>query len=382
MTTETERASNGRRNVLVFRRRILPWSETFIASQTLALRRYAPVYTGYGLDPRGVRLVEGGPRLLLEEHSLVPPLGKFLLKYGGRVPARWRRAMIAARPALVHAYFGSGALPAHAIARTLGVPLVVTYLGMDITVTPRSEAERRRRRRALAAADRVLCVSEFLAGKLREAGCPAAKVTTHYTGVDTTRFTPGAEPGEPAQVLFVGRLAAKKGVRHLIRAMPEVARAVPAAELVIAGDGELRAELEAEAARLGVRARFLGVQTPEQVNALMRRATVLAGPSVVDARGNAEGLPFTFLEAQACGLPVVVSTSGGTAEGVEDGVTGFLFTPGDEAALARHLVAVLADPARRARMSVAARAMIERRFDLATNTAALERIYDDVLAGR
>ncbi|MEK0430313.1 MAG: hypothetical protein RL139_117, partial [Gemmatimonadota bacterium] len=137
----------------------------------------------------------------------------------------------------------------------------------------------------------------------------------------------------------------------------------------------------AEAAARGLRARFLGVQTPAQVNALMQRATVVCGPSVVDARGNAEGLPFTFLEAQACGCPVVVSTSGGTGEGVADGETGFLFAPGDEVALARHLIAVLTDPERRARMSRAARQRMVERFNLERQTRVLERIYDGVVRG-
>ena len=153
---------------------------------------------------------------------------------------------------------------------------------------------------------------------------------------------------------------------------------IPAAELVIAGDGPLRDGLATEAAQLGVPARFLGVQTPAQVQDLMRRAAVLAGPSIADDRGNAEGLPITFLEAQASGLPLVVSTSGGTGEGVVHGETGYLFSPGDETALATHLTALLADAALRERMSIAARAHMEAHFDLARQTAALEAIYDDV----
>ena len=257
------------RSIVVFRRTILPWSETFVASQQLALTAFAPVFVGYEPDPKGARLVEGRPTILLSAHHPVPPLGKALLKYAGRVPRAWRDAIAATRPALVHAYFGSGAIPAGHLARALGVPLVVSYLGMDITVTPRSQAEVRRRHRAFAMADRVLCVSEFLARKLREAGCPPEKVQVHYTGVDITKFVPSGAPPVPDQVLFVGRLAAKKGVIHLLRAMVTVQRTLPSAECVIAGDGDLRAALEAAATQLGVRARFLGVQTPAQVNALL-----------------------------------------------------------------------------------------------------------------
>jgi len=372
-------ASTGeRRSAIIFRKRILPWSETFIAAQSGAMTRHAPVLVGYSRDPSGAAYLVGRPQLLLDEHSLFPALEKFLLKSAGRAPRRWLRAIAETRPVVLHAHFGSSALPASRIAKALGIPLVVTYHGMDITVRAKTEAEAARRRAAFAAADRVIAVSRFIRDALLAAGCPAERITLHYIGVDTTKFTPATAPRSATEVLFVGRLVAKKGVIHLVRAMAAVRKAIPAAELVIAGDGPLRDGLATEAAQLGVPARFLGVQTPAQVQDLMRRAAVLAGPSIADDRGNAEGLPITFLEAQASGLPLVVSTSGGTGEGVVHGETGYLFSPGDETALATHLTALLADAALRERMSIAARAHMEAHFDLARQTAALEAIYDDV----
>ncbi len=371
-----------RPTAIVFRKRILPWSETFIAAQTGAMTRYAPVLVGYSRDPGGAAYLVGRPQLLLEDHSAFPALEKLLLKSAGRAPRRWLKAIAATNPVILHAHFGSSALPASRIARALGVPLVVTYHGMDITVAARTEAERERRRRAFAAADRVIAVSDFIAAALRSAGCPEGKITRHYIGVDTARFTPGDEARSEGEVLFVGRLVEKKGVIHLVRAMAEVRRTLPGASLIVAGDGPLRAPLEAECTRLGVPARFLGVQTPEQVQALMRRAAVLAGPSIADSRGNAEGLPITFLEAQACGLPLVVSTSGGTGEGVLHGTTGLLFDPGDEGALAAHLTTLLGDASRRASMGDAARRHILARFDLARQTSALESLYDEVRRAR
>lgn len=369
------------RSVIHFRRGILRWSETFIASQALAMRRYAPVFAGYKRVTDGIALIQGRPAILLTEQAMLSGIAWQLLKRGWYVPAGFRRALAETKPAVVHAHFGSGALPAYALSRALDVPLVVTYLGMDITVTP-SAAEAARRRRAFEVADAVLTVSDFLADLVRKAGCPPEKVRTLYTGVDVERFQPGSAPPARAQVLYVGRLAAKKGVTHLLRAMPAVAAEVPDVELVIAGDGDLRASLEAEAHRLGVRARFLGIQTPDQVRALMQQATLLCGPSVVDARGNAEGLPFVFLEAQACGCPIVVSPSGGTAEGLEDGVTGIICPPGDEPALARAMLGILRDPARRAAMATAARARMVERFNLARQTALLEDLYDRLVAAR
>jgi colanic acid/amylovoran biosynthesis glycosyltransferase len=371
-----------RQTAVIFRKRILPWSETFIATQSGAMTRYAPVLVGYSRDPSGAAYLVGRPQLLLNEHSLFPALEKLLLKSAGRAPRRWLRAIADTGPTVLHAHFGSSALPASRIAKALDVPLVVTYHGMDITVRAKTEAEAARRRAAFAAADRVIAVSRFIADALRAAGCPDEKITLHYIGVDTTRFTPATEGRSETEVLFVGRLVEKKGVIHLVRAMAEVRKQVPAAELVVAGDGPLREGLAREAAQRGVPMRFLGVQTPEQVQQLMRRAAILAGPSIADARGNAEGLPITFLEAQASGLPLVVSTSGGTGEGVVHGETGFLFDPSDEVALAVHITTLLGDAGLRARMSEAAREHMVSNFDLTRQTGKLEGIYDAVRGAR
>ncbi|HEX7050518.1 MAG TPA: glycosyltransferase [Longimicrobiales bacterium] len=375
----TAAAGDDRPAVLIFRKRLLPWSETFIAAQGGALSRYRPVFVGYQCAGAGAHYLAGHDRVVLAEHARFPGLAKGALKAFGWVAPRWRGELGARRPVLLHVHFGVNAAVALPIARTFDLPLIVTYHGMDITVERTTAADRRRRERIFAAADRIIAVSEFIAGRLREAGCPAEKLTVHYIGVDTERFVPApAESRASSQILFVGRLVPKKGLIHLIRAMPRVQRAVPDAELVVAGDGGLRSQLEAEAGRLGIRCRFLGVRTPDQVQALMRRATLLCAPSVVAENGDAEGLGMVIVEAQASGIPVVTFRSGGAAESVVHGETGFVAPERDEDALAAHLTAILADAELRDRMSAAARAHIVENFDLRRQTAALERIYDQV----
>ncbi len=375
MTTD----AGARRTAVIFRKRLLPWSETFIGAQVGAMSRYHPVLAGYSRDPRGAKYLEGREVLVLDEHSALPPLERFLLK-AGRVPGRWLRAIAATRPSLVHAHFGTNAPPAALLAARLGVPLLVTYHGVDITSVARTAAQRRRRVAMFQRADRALAVSRFIAGALRDQGCPPEKIVVHYIGVDTEFFSPSERRRAANQVLFVARLVPKKGLIHLIRAMERVQQRVPDAELLVAGEGPLRAELEKEAAARRVRTTFLGVQTPAQVRELMRGATLLCGPGVVATSGDAEGLGIIFLEAQAVGLPVVASTSGGIAEGIIDGETGLLHTPGDEDALAEHIVALMTDPERRHHMGTAGRAHVLRNFDLQRQTRALESLYDDVTA--
>ncbi len=368
-----------RRAAVIFRKRLLPWSETFIGAQVGAMSRYHPVLVGYSRDSRGAIHLEGREQLLLDEHSALPGLERLLLKVG-RVPARWLAAIAATGPVLVHAHFGTNAPPAILIARKLGLPVIVTYHGVDITSIAHSAAQRRRRQDVFTSADRVIAVSKFIARAVADAGCPASKIVVHYIGVDTEFFSPGDRARAANRVLFVARLVPKKGLIHLIHAMERVQRLVPDVELLVAGDGPLRAELEKEAATRRVRCTFLGVQTPAQVRELMRGATVLCGPGVIASSGDAEGLGIIFLEAQAVGLPVVASTSGGIGEGIVDGETGLLHAPGDDGALTEHLTALLTDPARRAHLGAAGRAHVLRHFDLRRQTAALERVYDDVTA--
>lgn len=361
---------------LIFRKRLLYWSETFIGAQGTALERYRPVFVGLRHKAEGRAYMRDATSITLEDHALSYPLAKAWLQAAHRIPPRWRAALAAHAPTVIHAHFGWEAQNAAAIARALDIPLVVTFHGRDIAVSRGTRAEREQRRVAFDEAARIIAVSEFIAARVLAAGAPPDKVIVHHIGVDTDRFVPGDQPRAENEVLFVGRLVEKKGLIHLLRAMPRVQSAVPDATLTIAGDGALRRPLQAEAERLGVRASWLGVQKPDAIRRLMQRATVFAGPSIVGADGNAEGLPMTIVEAQASGLPVVAFPSGGSAEGVLEGETGFVLPPGDEKGLADRIILLLGDAGRRARFSSAAREWALREFDLRTQTRKLEDIYD------
>lgn len=375
MSAPREASPDAKPTAIIFRKRLLPWSETFIAQQGGALRSYHPLFVGYQRVQGGSRYLEGLDAVVLSETARFPALSKGALKAFGRITRDWADALAAHGPAIVHAHFGVNAMDASAIARRFDVPLVVTFHGMDITVK-RGWRHRRELRRVFDAATAVIAVSEFIAERVGAAGCPPEKLFVHHIGVDTERFRPAHAPAEPGRVLFVGRLVAKKGLDHLLRAMPAVQARVRGAELVVVGDGGLRERMEALARELGVDARFVGVQEPDRVMEWLRSAAVLCSPSVVARDGNAEGLPMTIMEAQATGVPVVAFPSGGSAEGVEDGRTGFVVPARDEAALAEALIRVLGDGELRERLSLAAREFALRKFDLTHQTQKLETIYD------
>jgi glycosyltransferase involved in cell wall biosynthesis len=216
-----------------------------------------------------------------------------------------------------------------------------------------------------------LAVSEAVRRAALERGFPPERTVTHYLGVDLARFASEGER-EPGLVLHVGRLVEKKGTGVLLDA---VAR-LPQARLVVIGEGPLRPALQRRAAAHGDRVRFLGSLPEEEVARWMRRASLLAAPSITARDGDAEGLPTVVVEAAASGLPVVATRHSGIPEAVTDAETGFLVPERDAEALADKMALLLGSGELRRRMGEAARRRARTDFDLARQTARLEAIYD------
>jgi len=368
--------------VAVYRDRLILATETYIRSQGEALTRYRSYYVGMRRAARSLELPSERV-FVLNRGGVAGRAREFAYQELG-VSRRLLSAVRPLRPALLHAHVGIDGAAALPLARRLGVPLVVTYHGFDATATDRAARKRgrryriylRRRETLMREARLFIAVSQFIRASLLDRGFPENRIALHYIGVDTELFRPDpAVPREPV-VLFVGRLIEKKGVRHLIAAMREVQARVPGSDLVIVGKGELKPELERQARELGVRARFLGALSPEEVRAWMNRARALCVPSVRAEDGDAEGLPIVAPEAMAMGLPVVGSDSAGIPEAIRHGTEGFLAREGDEAALATHLQALLTNPPLWERMSRAAQDRVRDRFNLRAQIAELETLYD------
>jgi colanic acid/amylovoran biosynthesis glycosyltransferase len=289
----------------------------------------------------------------------------------------------AARPALIHAHFGTDGLLVLPLARALGVPLITSLRGYDVA---RSDGALLRsgslswmryalgKKRLQRDGALFLAVSDALRERAIARGYPEARTRTHYNGVDLERFRPGMATREPGLILHVARLVEKKGTKALIDALARLANA----KLVIIGDGPLRGALERHARNLGERVRFLGALGVYEVAQCMRRASVLAVPSITAADGDAEGLPNVVVEAAASGLAVVGTTHSGIPEAIQDGVSGFLVPENDAGALAARLSDVLGSESLRRGMGVAARRLAERKFSRQLLTGRLESIYDEV----
>lgn len=374
--------------VAIYRTEVLPLSETFVRDQALALRRWQPILVG----ERQIDALPLSGLAVSTRHAGPATLAQRISSLAWRRLGRPSPAMVAlvrrAAPRLIHAHFGFDGVEAWPIAQRLGLPLLVTLHGSDITTAMEWFTSGRAGRRWTAYPERLariatqrqvsfVAISENIRRAALDAGLPPERIFVERIGVNTSGFAPGGLPIAKRQplILFLGRLVEKKGCTFLIDSFKTLRHDVPGCQLVIAGDGPLRADLEAQAAGLdGIR--FAGSVSHDEVRALMQQARVFCLPSITAASGDAEGLPLVILEAQASGVPVVTSARGGAEEGIRDGETGLAFAEHDVAAMTRHLSSVLTDDTLATRMSEAAPGFIAAEHDLLKCTERLERVYD------
>jgi glycosyltransferase involved in cell wall biosynthesis len=157
-------------------------------------------------------------------------------------------------------------------------------------------------------------------------------------------------------------------------AVPQVLSRFPQTRFQFVGDGPMRADLERKAAqrKLADQVEFMGQR--EDVAGLLGKASVFCRPSL------SEGLPLTALEAMACGLPVVATRAGGTAEVVEDGITGYIVAPNHPAEVADRLCRLLTDDSLRAEMGRRGRKAAEQ-YDWTSVTERTLDVYRETVQG-
>lgn len=239
-------------------------------------------------------------------------------------------------------FFFPDGVAAAALGARAGLPVSIKARGSDIQLWGRKPQLKQAMVAAASQAAGLLAVSQSLKAQMVELGMPAEKIAVHYTGVELERFRPvdraaaRAELGLPAPlVLSVGHLIARKRFDVVIRAMA----ALPHAHLRIVGDGPERGRLQALIAELGLGARveLMGARPHAEVARLLAAADVLALAS------EREGLANVWVEALACGTPIVITPIEGSAETIDRAAAGRIVRR-EPAAFAEAIGALLADP--------------------------------------
>lgn len=264
----------------------------------------------------------------------------------------------------------------------LSLPLVVTCHGADLFAL-NGRLFRFLKRKVLSEATALTVVSEAARKRALNLGASPGRLFVYPMGVDLThRFTPERTVARArATMLFVGRLNEKKGANILIRALALVRKQWPDARLHIAGYGPDQTSLQAltKALSLTEAVHFHGAVTQEELPDLYRRATCLVFPSVVARSGDQEGLGLVPIEALGCGCPVIASRLPAVADVIEDGRTGWLFTPADSHDLARKILHVLRHRDESLQMARAGRDKVVSRNDWTLAAEHYEQLIADTL---
>lgn len=359
-------------------------SEAFIKEQASALSMFRPVMIGRDITDLG-RAEADRLRVIQMASTLLSRL--FFTLFSGLFSKKLTNICT---PKLIHAHFGPDGAVALGLARRLKVPLVLTCHGFDVqrsrfdqfkTLKPTNLIFLWREKKLYQQANKIIAVSEFLKKKILDRGCPDEKIIVHYIGTDVSKFYPEESSREPFTIVNIARHINLKGIDILLHAVAELKNHWPSVKLLQVGTGPETASLMRLSESLGIsdNVQWLGGVGHSEIPGVFNRGTVYVHPSRVDPAGQTEAFGIVLIEAQAAGLPVVASKSGGIPETLVDQETGFLFSEGDYISLASHVSKILSDTSLLAKMSAQARLHAIDKFCIKRQTKLLEDVYFNLL---
>jgi colanic acid/amylovoran biosynthesis glycosyltransferase len=285
---------------------------------------------------------------------------------------------------VLHAHFGPVANSFRFARQLWKAPLVVSFHGYDFSTWPRrmganvySELFR--------VADAVTVNSEYTRRRVAELGCPEKKLELLSVGLDTRAFQyrerSPVENGT-VRILTVARLVEIKGLEYAIRAIAQIIDTCPDLHYDIVGDGPLKERLANLILELdiGSKVTLHGAQPSDYVQRMMQAAHIFVLPSVT-VQGDEEGQGLVLQEAQACGLPVIATQTGGLTEGLAPNESGLLVPPADATALAQGLKHLVENQELWPVMSRNGRRYVEHKYDIQVLNHQLVELYDKLSLG-
>jgi colanic acid/amylovoran biosynthesis glycosyltransferase len=360
---------------------------------------FEPVYN-LGLDARGpARLA------FLAEKYL----------YGHYPELPYRRVLVRVPIRILHAHMGWEGARTIRLSRRPRRSFICSFYGQDASMLPRKLYWKVLYRRLFRLGDRFIAEGSHMGRVLERIGAPEEKIRVVHLGIPLEEFpfaerriaggpiggtadaragasetragatdTAGnasAADGAAVTGLIAASFREKKGIPYALEALARVAPKFPGLRLRIIGDGPLRPEIEARAARpdLAGRVALLGYQPYPAYREELARAHFLMAPSVTARDGDTEGgAPVCLIEAQASGLPIVATTHCDIPEVTRPGESALLAPERDSAALADRLEELLRHPERWPEMGRAGRAHVEAEFNIKTQIDRMNEIYQDL----
>jgi phosphatidylinositol alpha-1,6-mannosyltransferase len=278
------------------------------------------------------------------------------------------------RPTILHAgdLYPQG-VSALVLKRMTSLPYLAYCHGEEITLTDRYKYQPHVRDKIYRGADAVVANAEFARQSLLRIGVPECRIVKITPGVDVERFSPRPTREELIEkwnlkgkkiVLTVARLISRKGHDLVLRAIARLTRELPDAVYLIVGRGPEEQRLQNLALELGIMdsVRFAGLVPGELLPDCYNLCDVFAMPNREEANGDIEGFGMVFLEANATGKPVIGGRSGGTADAIVEGKTGFRVDASQLDELTATLRMLLTDTNLRRQLGNAGRERVQREF--------------------
>jgi glycosyltransferase involved in cell wall biosynthesis len=288
---------------------------------------------------------------------------------------------------LIHTHDNKSHFLGRIVGRRLGIPVISTFhgqtkFGLELNVFKRT-LYHWLVRKTDGLVTHFIAVSSELRGELLRRGIEPHRISLIPNGIDADQFVASASRAPSRQqegiaddayvIGVVGRLSGEKGHRHFLQAVAPLCRSRPNLTCLVVGDGPLRAALESDAARLGIRERVLFAGFRRDIATMYALMDVVVLPSL------GEGLPVTLLEAMAMGKPMVATRVGGVPEVIDNGRDGLIVSPADPNSLRVALERILQDSGLAEGFGRSAAAKVRARFGADLLARRTTEVYRGVL---
>jgi len=286
---------------------------------------------------------------------------------------------------LIHAHFGPSGIEILPIAKELNIPLIVSFHGYDGSILLNYKDYKQKLKRIFEYSH-VIVPSQYMLNELNERVGNLVNYSIVNYGIPLENFSyvkrasviNKVDKDEKLTFLQVSNFVEKKGHFYTVSAFKELLNFYPNAQLVLAGDGYLRKEIQELVNNLGLNNKviFPGAVDHKQVSKFMSKADVFLHHSVTSTQGDKEGIPNVIMEAMATGLPCISTIHAGIPELIKDGINGFLVEERNVESYVQKMIMLVSSSSN---FSFEARDTIESDFNLELQSEKLTKIYNSLL---